>query len=104
MKLAAFHDRKDDQRRDVGRHHAMDLYRTVALVTEPEHERAALLLARHEHGATVERARQIVAEDFRSPTAIGILRLQEHPLYQSAFPVADFIRELHALLGMRVVD
>ncbi len=91
MKLFAFDDRKDDYRRDVGRHHAMDLYRIVAMMTESELQEAIALASRHGSNRHVERARGIIKSQFAIPTAIGILRLREHPLFQKEFDVDTLI-------------
>lgn len=40
MKPFAFHDRRDDPQKDVGRHHALDLYTVVGMMTEGEYDRA----------------------------------------------------------------
>jgi hypothetical protein len=39
MKLHAFEDNKEDVRKDQGRHHAIDLYAIVGMMTEGEYER-----------------------------------------------------------------
>jgi len=40
MKLTAFADRKEDENKDLGRHHALDAYTIVGMMTESEYERA----------------------------------------------------------------
>ncbi len=94
MKLFAFDDRKDDEKKDVGRHHAMDLYRIVAMMTEPEYEQALALGATYRGDQRVTRARQIVSDHFDKSTDLGTLRLREHPLFRDEFPIADFGRVL----------
>ena len=74
MKLFAFDDRKDDPGKDVGRHHAMDLYRIVAMMTEPEYDEAVLLGKNYCRDPRVQRARQIISRHFSSPTDLGMLR------------------------------
>jgi hypothetical protein len=39
MKLHAFDDRKEEVDKDLGRHHALDLYTIVGMMTEKEYER-----------------------------------------------------------------
>ena len=94
MKLCAFHDRKNDERKDLGRHHAMDLYRIVGTMVEQEYNRT-LSLAReyHQHEQT-RRVAQIVEDDFATPTTLGLLRLREHPLFREGFQLNEFIEVL----------
>jgi hypothetical protein len=40
MKLTAYADRKADANKDLGRHHALDAYTIVGMMTEPEYDRA----------------------------------------------------------------
>jgi hypothetical protein len=99
MKLHAFDDRKDDARKDVGRHHALDLYSIVGLMTEAEYERAVDLARdyRRRHNPHVDRAWQIVLESFSRPSALGLLRLREHPLYRGEFALDVFVDVLHEI-------
>ncbi len=94
MKLYAFDDRKADQRKDVGRHHAMDLYRIVAMMTEPEYQRTLELGRKHAEDPRVERARKIAATEFETPTSLGMLRVREHRLYRDDLQIAEFISVL----------
>ncbi len=99
MKLFAFDDRKDDNAKDVGRHHAMDLYRIIAMMTESEYEVSVELGTTHNSDPRVERAQQIVNDHFDSPTDIGILRMREHPLYREGFAIEDFSSVLKEVFG-----
>jgi hypothetical protein len=38
MKLTAYRDRRNDPDKDMGRHHALDVFRIVAMLTEPERD------------------------------------------------------------------
>lgn len=69
----------------------MDLYRIVAMMTEPEYERSLELGRQHLKDRRVERARTIVATDFDTDTSLGVLRLREHHLYRDDIQIADFI-------------
>ena len=95
MKLYAFDDRKADRRKDVGRHHAMDLYRIVAMMTEPEYQRT-LELGRKQclRILRVERGGKIAATEFETPTSLGMLRVREHRLYRDDLQIAEFISVL----------
>ena len=90
MKLHAFADRKDDANKDLGRHHALDAYTIVGLMSEPEYERAKQLAIQQAADPNVIRTRAIVQEDFSADTRTGILRIREHRLFQPAFQLADF--------------
>jgi hypothetical protein len=90
MKLHAFADRKADDNKDLGRHHALDAYTIVAMMTEPEYERARRIGVEQSGDSNVQRARTIVREDFASGTGMGILRLREHRLFKPDFQLDQF--------------
>jgi hypothetical protein len=91
MKLHAFDDRKDDRDKDHGRHHALDLYTIVGMMTEGEYERAKELGVAHAADGRVRRACAIVQEHFAERTAVGVLRLREHTLFRAHFLLEEFI-------------
>ncbi|RUL81900.1 hypothetical protein [Tautonia sociabilis] len=94
MKLCAFRDRKDDPRKDAGRHHALDLYNIVGMMTEEEYEAALDLGRRHREDPRIADVRGVVGEHFSDPTALGILRLREHPLWRPEFQLDEFVAVL----------
>jgi hypothetical protein len=91
MKLFAFRDRKDDADKDLGRHHALDLYTIVAMQTEAEYQESLRLAGLYRQDRHVETARGIIRSDFAEPASIGVLRLREHSLFRPEFPVSEFI-------------
>lgn len=102
MKLHAFEDRrgkeeqaedqtKKEKERAKERQHAIDLYTIVGMMTEEEYEHAKELGTTHAGNEHVGRARMIVQERFASPTALGVLRLREHPLFRSDLRLEDFM-------------
>ncbi len=97
MKLHAFADRKADANKDLGRHHALDAYTIVGMMTEAEYERAKRIGAEQSGNATVQRARAIVHEDFSMDTAWGILRMREHPLFKAEFQLDQFCQVLREI-------
>lgn len=97
MKLHAFSDRAHVTARDLGRHHALDVYRIVAMLTIEEFDTVRAGVKQHEATAAVQQARKIVAEEFGSPTSLGILRLREHSLF---LPSMDFLKLIAALRDM----
>lgn len=99
MKLFAFDDRKDDEEKDVGRHHAMDLYRIVAMMTETEYEDSVSLGKSYRDDPRMERARQIVVDHFDNATDLGLLRLREHQLFREEFDIEEFSAVLNEVFG-----
>ena len=97
MKLFAFRDRKDDPDKNLGRHHALDLYAIAAMQTEAEYQESLRLGKLYRDNGQVETARRIIDADFAEPTSVGIIRLREHPLYRPEFPVAEFIAVLNEI-------
>ena len=94
MKLFAFRDRKVDEDKNLGRHHALDLYTIVAMQVESEYQESLRLGNLYFGDGHVETAREIIRSDFAEPTSIGVIRLREHPLFRTEFPVPDFLAVL----------
>lgn len=90
MKLHAFSDRKDDMNKDLGRHHALDAYAIVGMMTESEYERAKLIGAEQSADSKVKRTREIVKEGFSAQSGIGMIRMREHPLFRPDFQIDEF--------------
>lgn len=101
MKLFAFRDRKDDPdpRKDKGRHHALDLYAVVAMMTEPEYDFARQARIRHADNDKVREAGEIVRQDFAGPESIGVLRLREHVLFNAAMDLKTFLGVLQEIFA-----
>ncbi len=101
MKLFAFRDRKDDPdpRKDKGRHHALDLYAVVAMMTEPEYDFARQARIRHADNDKVREAGEIVRQDFAGPESIGVLRLREHALFNAAMDLKTFLSVLQEIFA-----
>jgi hypothetical protein len=97
MKLLAFRDKLQDANKDLGRHHALDLYRIVALLTEQEDEVVHRLSEQYRDHPSVLDARQVVATYFADDNLPGMLRLREHPLARRGLNLGKFRAELHAL-------
>lgn len=99
MKLHAFSDRKEDVDKDLGRHHALDAYTIVGMMTEPEYERARRIGAEQSGNPHVQRAQAIVGTDFSAATGMGILRLREHRLFRPDFQLEQFRQVLGELFS-----
>lgn len=99
MKLSAYRDRRHDPNKDLGRHHALDVFRIVAMLTEPERDQVQINLLRFAADAQVRSCVELVRSDFASPTAPGVLAMRAHPLWQNdqQLPVfLELLRELSA--------
>ncbi|MGO9598095.1 MAG: hypothetical protein ACLP7Q_08895 [Isosphaeraceae bacterium] len=104
MKLHAFDDRKDESAKDesdkqLGRHHSLDLYASVAMMTENEYDRAVRLGQVYGDHSPVKRSRGIVAESFAALSAPGMIRLREHALYRPDFNLTEFMEVLGKIFG-----
>ena len=78
MKLHAFRDRKDDQNRRLGAHHALDIYRIVSMLTPDEYDLVRRLSAIHGRSGPVVVATRVVREAFCDLDSIGLLRLRQY--------------------------
>ena len=99
MKLFAFRDRRDDAEKGLAQHHALDLYRIVAMLTEGEYEIVRGLADIHRDEEHVRTASKLVEEHFSGTTTLGVLRIREHPLFHERMEIGRFIEEIKELLG-----
>ena len=102
MKLHACRDRIDDDNKQLGRHHALDVYRILAMLTEQEDELARALRRAHQDVRSVRQAAEIVVELFGDATSRGVLRMREHALASADMQVEralELLRDL--MLGAR---
>lgn len=103
LKLFALDDRKNDPDVDLGRHHAFDLYRLVAMLTREEWREVPELRSRHSENGVVRRAGRLVRRLFSDLESIGSIRLREHirrtGVDASAYPVEEFLSDLHGLMS-----
>lgn len=98
MKLCAFRDRMDDAEKDLGQHHALDIYRIIGLLTQDEDADVRSLSAEFAEHPVVIDARQIAATHFVSTDGIGRLRIREHPLSSASLDLDRLAQELKQLL------
>lgn len=75
MELHAFHDRIHDERKNLASHHALDIYRIVAMLTRDEYDMVRSLSKTHADAEPVATAAEIVQEHFADVGDLGILRL-----------------------------
>lgn len=98
MKLFAFRDRSTDAGKDLARHHALDIYRIIGLITIDDDRTVRAMSAAYREHAHVLEARRIVAQHFGDERSLGILRMREHPLSAGRLAIGPFITELGAIL------
>jgi hypothetical protein len=98
MKLHACRDRLDDPDRQLGRHHALDVYRVLAMLSEPEERLVRQLCHEHRADASVRRAAELAAELFADVTSRGALRMREHALASEDMQVERALELLGDLL------
>jgi hypothetical protein len=97
MKLHACHDRLNDENKQLGRHHALDIYRLLAMLTEPELELAQRLRREYRGEEATKNAARIVEADFAVIDSLAVLRMREHALASSDMQIEqalDLLREL----------
>jgi hypothetical protein len=102
MKLGALRDRINDENKQEGRHHAMDLYRVVGMLTEEEAAISEALARQFAGHAEVVEALRTIDTLLAPRDGLGRLRLME---YQRAnrisIPEVDpefLVRELRRLV------
>jgi len=98
-KLIAFRDRIDDSTKDYARHHALDIYRIVGLLTREEDVYVKELSREFRLHPTVLDARKIVQDYFIPADGIGRLRIREHQLAVGAMDMERFAQELNGFLS-----
>ena len=103
LKLHAFRDRHDDSDKELGRHHALDIFRIIAAMGREDWETAEAHRDQHRDADYLEESRRIRATFFESRTSLGMVRLQEHPDFKAnrnelLDSLETFITDLEELL------
>ena len=98
MKLTAYRDRRDDPDKDLGRHHAIDVFRIVAMLTEPERDQVHANLRAFASDAQARSCVALVRSDFASDTSRGVLAMREHQLWQNNSQLPVFLETLLGLM------
>lgn len=94
MKLYAFRDRCQDGAKDFAHHHAIDIYRIVAMMSEDEFASTCRQAEKHKGEPVPVEANRIIFEYFRDEQTLGSLRLREHPLWDDRMPLGPFLSAL----------
>ncbi len=98
MKLTAYRDRRNDPDKDLGRHHALDIFRIVAMLTESERDEVLERVRRFSENAQVRSCSQWVRSDFAHTTSEGMLAMRAHPLWNQDPHMDLFLETLNELL------
>jgi hypothetical protein len=99
MKLFAFRDQKNSSEQNNARHHALDIFRIVAMLTRDEYDLVKSFVVRYQHNSAVTEARDIIKRDFHSPNSLGSIRLQEHNLFIRETNLMTFLDALEDLFS-----
>lgn len=98
MKLHASHDRLEDEDKQLGRHHALDVYRIIAMMSEAEIDLARRLRHEHRDHDVVRSAADISAKLFADLTSPGVVRMREHALASPELKIEQALELLRDLL------
>jgi hypothetical protein len=102
MKLGALRDRISDENKQEGRHHAMDLYRIVGMLTEEEAAISEALARQYAGHTEVIEALRTIDALLAPRDGLGRLRLLEYQrANRTSIPEVDpelLVRELRRLL------
>lgn len=98
MKLTAYRDRRNDPDRDLGRHHALDVFRIVAMLTESQPGQVQANLRHFVADAQVRSCVDLVRSDFASDIAPGVLAMRAHPLWQNDPQLPTFLETLQGMM------
>lgn len=99
MKLTAYRDRRNDADKDLGRHHALDVFRIVAMLTEEEDGQLRHYVQRFADNPQMRSCIELVRSDFAHSTAAGVLAMRQHPLWQNDSQLGVFIETINELLS-----
>lgn len=99
MKVTAFGDQLDNDDKNLGRHHALDVYRIAAMMTEEQFVETKAQFRLHSSSPYVERVRSLVTDCLLTEQSIGILRMREHAFWGDNMRLSDFMGALKDIIG-----
>lgn len=100
MKITAFGDQVENRNKDLGRHHALDVYRIVAMLTEEQYAKTINQMELSAESPYCQRVKQLTDSFFNAKTALGILRMKEHEFYKTSMDLDVFIVSLNELIAL----
>ena len=98
MKVTTFGDQLASADKDQGRHHALDVYRIIAMISENQLEQTKQQFQKYVGSEYLTRVKELSTECFGEPGAAGILRMKEHAFWDENIMVDSFIDILHELI------
>lgn len=99
MKLTAYRDRRTDADKDLGRHHALDVFRIVAMLMEEERDQLRQYVVRFADNPQVRSCADLVRADFGQATAGGVLAMRQHRLWQNDLQLDVFIETIREIFS-----
>lgn len=100
MKITAFGDQVENTNKNFGRHHALDVYRIVAMLTERQYDMTINQMTRNAKSSYSKRVKQLAHSLFNSKSDPGILRMKEHDFYRDSMDLDAFIVTLKDLVAL----
>jgi hypothetical protein len=100
MKVTAFGDQIDNRDKDQGRHHALDVYRIVAMLTEDQYSQTARQFQTHGASPETVRVKALSKDFFITESSLGVLRMKEHAFYGQNMQIGEFMSSLQSLLSL----
>ena len=90
MKLFAFRDRVNDENKQYGSYHALDIYGIIATISEMEWNRALELRKLHQASEQIKEAGRIVDQYFATLNRQGMVRMRESPYCLDRLQLEEF--------------
>lgn len=101
MKLFAFKDRHEDENKEFGRYHALDMYTILATTMEMEWDKALEFRDRYKNEPCIKEAGQLIMKYFSALDRLGMIRLRESPYYRPELQLDEFMSALKELFPSR---
>lgn len=94
LKLFAFRDRIQDEKKDFGRHHAYDIFASILDMDEDDWKSAARQLQKQNDFKIIKEAKLLVGEYFSEQEQSGIIRIRENVIYRTNRALLDPVMPL----------
>lgn len=103
LKLHAFKDRINDDKKDFGRYHAYDIFSAIIEMDDIDWEAAQAQYISYESNPVIIESKKIIRDFFSNMNSMGIIRLKENQLYARDREEYDkyinsFIEDLNELI------